>query len=76
MDGSQLLANLSFPLLFVGLILGIFGLYLFRIGKKDGNVPRIVIGLALMIVPYFFTDPILLSGAGAMLMVLAYRMRN
>jgi ABC-type transport system involved in multi-copper enzyme maturation permease subunit len=48
MDASSLLA---------GLIFGGFGLIFLRFGKKDGNFLLLVLGLVLMVYPYFVTNP-------------------
>jgi hypothetical protein len=41
--------------LFVSLVAGAIGLGLFGYGKKQGRMPHIAAGLALMVYPYFAT---------------------
>jgi multisubunit Na+/H+ antiporter MnhE subunit len=52
---NNLPLDLSFdvPSLIAGLVFGIVGLYVFRRGKKESSMRLVVLGLALMIYPYF-----------------------
>ncbi len=56
MNPKQLLGgsmNLSPGWLFLSLIVGGVGTALFIYGKKQGRLPQLISGLALMIYPYF-----------------------
>ena len=61
--------------LFAGFAFGVFGWYFFKGGRKDGNGAHVIIGLALMIYPYFVTGAWLIWGIGIALMALAFRLR-
>ncbi|HVC21156.1 MAG TPA: hypothetical protein VNE16_13840 [Vicinamibacterales bacterium] len=39
--------------LFLSLVIGLVGLALFTYGKKQGRMPQLIAGLALMVYPYF-----------------------
>ena len=55
--------------LLAGLIFGTIGWGSFRYGRKLELWKPVVIGLALMIYPYFFSNPWLLWGIGVVLLV-------
>lgn len=52
---NNLPLDLSFdvPSLIAGLIFGIVGLYVFKRGRKESSMRLVMLGLALMIYPYF-----------------------
>lgn len=52
---NNLPLDLSFdvPSLIAGLVFGIVGLYVFRRGRKESSMRLVMLGLALMIYPYF-----------------------
>ena len=66
----------SFSSLAAGLIFGVLGLCLLKYGKAEAHVPHIVLGLGLMIYPYFVSNNWLLWGIGSGGLVLAYIMRE
>lgn len=72
MDFSQF----SVSSLIGGLVFGIFGIYLLRMGKKESNFTKMMIGLALMIYPYFIYNAWLVWGIGAALTIWGYRVRD
>ncbi len=51
------LLDFSVSGLIAGFIFGIVGLYLFRQGKKRANFHMLIIGILLMIYPYFTAGP-------------------
>jgi hypothetical protein len=55
--------------LFAALIFGIIGLAAFRYGKKSSQWQPMVLGMALLAYPYFFSDVRLLYGVGVALTV-------
>ena len=65
--------NLDLSTLAAGFIYGVFGLYILRWGKNEGDPPLIVAGLALLIYPYFVENTFLMWGLGAVLVYFAYR---
>jgi hypothetical protein len=67
--------DFSFSALMAGFVFGVFGLYLLRWGRKTAHTWHMIIGLALMIYPYFVSGPFLIWGTGAGLMLLAYWLR-
>ena len=46
------------------LVFSIIGLLAFRTGKRDMHLPRIIIGIVLMLYPYFVPGGLWLWGAG------------
>jgi hypothetical protein len=50
--------------LFAMLVFSIIGLIAFRAGRRDMYLPKIIIGLVLMLYPYFVPSGPLLWGAG------------
>ena len=68
--------NFSFSGLMAGFVFGTLGFYLLRHGKKQAHTPFIVIGLALMIYPYFIENEFLLWGVGGALLFSAYRLKG
>ena len=55
-----------------GLVFGVFGIYLLRLGKREGKLRPMIIGLTLMVFPYFVGNPWILWGLGAGLTVYGY----
>jgi len=55
-----------------GLIFGIIGFWLFRIGRKNQNRPIIFIGIAMMVYPYFIEGRVLNWVIGIFLSCAAY----
>ena len=53
--------------LFAAVIFGIIGLAAFRYGKKSSQWKPMVLGMTLMVYPYFFSDARLLYGIGVAL---------
>jgi hypothetical protein len=68
--------NFSLSSILAGLLFGGWGLVLLKKGKSEGHIPHILIGLTLMIYPYFFENDFLLWGAGVGLITLSYLLRN
>jgi hypothetical protein len=58
-----------------GLLFGSIGLGYFLYGKKQRAVVPLVCGLALMLFPYFISNPYLLAGIGAALSAIPYFLR-
>ncbi len=67
------LFDLSINSIAAGLVFGIFGIYIFRMGKRDFNYLQVFIGLALMIYPYFVSHNILIWLVGIILTVWGYK---
>jgi hypothetical protein len=78
MDLSSLgaLGSFSMANLFAGFFFGVFGWYILKMGRKDGNGVHMLTGIALMIFPYFVSSTWLTWGIGAALMGIAYRFRQ
>jgi hypothetical protein len=77
MDLSGLgLGDLSMSTLFAGFAFGVFGWSFLKIGRKDGNVAFMLIGITLMVFPYFVSSSWLTWGIGIALMGLAYKLRS
>ncbi len=56
--------------LFFSIIWGIFGMAYFTYGKKQNQIPLIILGLLLMIFPYFVTDLFTMNILGCVLLLL------
>jgi hypothetical protein len=65
--------NFSMGNLLAGLIFGGFGLFFFRLARKEGNPRLLAIGIALMAYPYFVENEYLCWGIGVGLTVLGFR---
>ena len=63
--------NFSVSGIAAGLIFGTIGMYLVGRAKRLAHIPSLVIGVALMVYPYFVASNILLWGIGAVLVYLA-----
>lgn len=72
MEETAGLLNFSVSGLIAGLIFGVVGLWLFREGRKSLNHKVMVIGLVMMIYPYFTNGPWMDWGIGFGLSGLAY----
>ena len=59
-----------------GIIFGIIGWYAFIHGKKEKNWRPMVIGIALMVYPYFVTNTILAFAVGIALTAALYFWRE
>ena len=66
--------DFSLPNLLGGIIFGLWGMYLVKVAKRDAHWPSLFIGIALMIYPYFISNPYLLWGLGIGLIVLAKKL--
>lgn len=64
--------NISVSAILSGLLFGVIGLYVFRSGKKEGHLPHLALGIALMIYPYFTSTPLADWGLGVVLCFAAY----
>ena len=66
--------NIDFSLstLLSGFIFGVFGLYVFRQGRKKENSKLVFLGLAMMLYTYFTKGPLQDWGIGIVLVAAAY----
>ena len=53
--------------LIAGFLISGVGFVLFSYGRKLGRVPHVVVGLVLMIFPYFVPSVLVMIGVGALL---------
>ncbi len=67
--------DFNFSALFFGFAFGIFGFSIFRKGRRDGNIWQIVMGLGLMIYPYFVSSTLATIAVGSVLLLVAYAKR-
>ena len=65
----------SISFIFGSLIFGALGFIAFRVGKKDANIPLVMIGICMMIYGYFMPDAVWNWAAGSGLALAAYRFR-
>ena len=68
--------NFSWPNLIGSFIFGIIGLYAFNYGRKEKSYQPLVIGLVLMVYPYFVPNTILLYLIGVGISSLLYFWRD
>ena len=62
--------------LFAGVLFGAVGMGVFAFGRKQRRVLPFLIGVALMVYPYFFDDPWLLYGVGIVLIATLFVFRD
>jgi len=67
--------DLSASSLFLGVLFGSVGLGFFIYGRKQRTVVPLLCGLALMVVPYFIPNALLLFAVGAVLVAVPYFVR-
>jgi hypothetical protein len=48
--------------LFISLVIGSLGMALFVYGKKQARIPPLVLGILMMVYPYFISNLWLMSG--------------
>ena len=58
--------------LFASFVVSGAGFVAFMYGKKQSRVPQMVVGLALMIFPYFLSSPLLILAIGGLLLALLW----
>jgi len=58
--------------LIAGVIFGGIGFAAFLYGKKQANFKALVIGMILMVYPYFVTNPVLLYAIGVALTLVLF----
>lgn len=63
LDGTSLL---------VSFLIGGVGFVSFAYGKKQGRLPQLVVGILLMVFPYFVPNPLLAGGIAAVLLALLW----
>ena len=75
MDLSTLGLDLSLGSLFAGFVFGVFGFYLIKEGRRQSHAWFVVIGLFLIVYPYFISNTFLLWLIGCAGLGLAYAKR-
>lgn len=69
------MADLSASSLFLGVLFGSVGLGFFIYGRKQRTIVPLLCGLALMVVPYFIPNALLLFAVGFVLVAVPYFVR-
>lgn len=69
---ESLISSFDFKSLVAGLIFGSIGLWVLGHGRKNANNRNVVIGLVLMMYPYFVSGALLTWGIGFALCGYAY----
>ena len=67
--------NFNFSTLLASFIFGTFGFFLLKRGRSEAHIPHLILGLGLMIYPYFFDNEFLVWGLGVLGLYVAYRLR-
>lgn len=62
--------NTTGAVLFLSIVVSAFGLALFVYGKRQGRIPQLLIGIAMMVYPYFVPNPWVMVGVAAGLGIL------
>lgn len=57
------------PWFFASFVVSAIGFVLFAYGKRLARVPQLIVGLVLMVYPYFVTAPLPMVGVGVALVV-------
>ncbi|MBC7693565.1 MAG: hypothetical protein H7222_17500 [Methylotenera sp.] len=70
------LSTFSFSSLMAGFVFGVIGWSAFRHGRRRSNMPLLIIGLAMMIYPYFTDGPWLDWGVGTLLCIPCFSIWN
>lgn len=67
-------AGLSFSAgtLLAGLVFGVFGIFIFRQGKREANFRRLLLGFVLLAYGFFVTNPWVCWGIGFALLGVNY----
>jgi hypothetical protein len=73
---DSLLGGFTPGVIIAGIIFGTFGLYAFGRGKKRQNFWLMIIGVALMVFPYFVRETLPTIIVGSLLCVAFYYKRN
>ncbi|MCX5785466.1 MAG: hypothetical protein NTX59_07240 [Elusimicrobia bacterium] len=60
----------------VGVLFSLVGLFYFKRGKQEMDIPTISAGIALMAFPYFVSDTLYMLLTGAAIMALHYMARK
>jgi hypothetical protein len=69
--------DLSLGSLFASLLIGSVGLVLFVYGKRQERLPQLIVGVILMVYPYFVGDVVWMSAIAVVLLVgLKLALRN
>ena len=63
LDANSLLASL---------LIGTVGFAVFVYGKKQGRLPQLVVGVLMMVYPYFVPNPLLAGGISVLLLGLMW----
>ncbi|MGD0678977.1 MAG: hypothetical protein ABSC94_26530 [Polyangiaceae bacterium] len=58
--------------LLVAFVVGSVGFVCFVFGKRQGRLPHMLAGVALIVYPYFVTNPLLSIGVGAGILALLW----
>jgi hypothetical protein len=61
--------DLSAASLFASLLVGCVGMGLFLYGKKQARLPQLLVGIALMVFPYFVASALIVYAISAGLVV-------
>lgn len=61
-------------LLVAGFVFGTLGVYLIKEGKRLSNVGKIVIGVTLLVYPYFFSSAVITWVIGVVLFSFSFRL--
>lgn len=68
--------DFSFSSIAAGIIFGSFGLYAFKLGKKNSNLKQIFIGIILLTYSYFVPNPWINWGLGSALLYILFKKSN
>lgn len=67
-----MLDGISPSSILAGVVFGLIGMYVFRQGKREQNIPLVLAGLGLMLYSWFTKGPLQDWGIGAAFCAVAY----
>jgi hypothetical protein len=68
--------SFSVSSLLAGFVFGVIGMFLIGRARREGHLPSLLVGIVLVLYPYFIENVYLLWGAGIALVALAYKTRS
>lgn len=68
--------NFSLSALIAGFVFGVFGVYFIKDGKRQALVSLVLVGLALLVYPYFIENIYLIWGIGVALLAYGFWLRQ
>ena len=68
------LGGFSISTLIAGFIYGTIGVYIIKRARDTANIANFIIGIALLVYPFFISNAYAVWGIGAVLVAVAYKL--